>query len=74
MPAEGNPLRSAWPGLSMNSTRLSKGSSVNTRRERTGLVRGPRPPPFSSRIRREGVVSIDGYPPSVYDRFGTPLV
>lgn len=74
LPAEGDPSRSAWPGLSTNSMRLSKGSSVNTRRERTGLVRGPRPPPFSSRVRREGVVSIDGYPPSVYDRFGTTLV
>ena len=67
MPAQGNPSRSesAWPGLSTNSTRISKRFSVNTRRERIGLVRGPRPPPFSSRIRREGVLSIDGYPPSV---------
>ena len=61
MPAEGNPSRSARTSmeLSMNSTRLGKGSSVNTRRERTSLVRGPRPPPFSSRIRREGVVITD---------------
>ena len=73
MPAEGNPSRSAWMGLSMNSTRLSNGSSVNTRRERAGLVRGPRPPPFSSRIRREGVVSMDGYPDHLH-RFSTPLV
>jgi len=70
MPAEGIPSRSAWTGSSINSTRVSKGSSVNTRRERANLVRGPRPPPFSSRIRREGVVSID-----VSDhlrRFSTP--
>ena len=70
---EGNPSRSARMELSMDSTRLAKGSSVNTRRERASLVRGPRPPPFSSRIRREGIVNTDGYPDHLR-RFSTPLV
>lgn len=74
MPAEGNPSRSARMELSMNSTRLAKDSYVNTRKERgqrASLVRGPRPPPFTSRIRREGVVITDGYPDHLR-RFSTP--
>jgi hypothetical protein len=35
---------------------------VNSRGERASFVRGPRPPPFTSRIGREEAVRIDGDP------------
>jgi hypothetical protein len=62
IPTEGIPPSSTWigPELSMHPARLSQGSPVSPRGERAGFVRGPRPPPFASRTRREGPVESDG--------------
>jgi len=60
IPPEMIPSRSTWMGSPMHSAKLSQGFSVNSRGERGSFVRGPRPPPFTSRIGREEAVRIDG--------------